>query len=155
MNLCLVSNQFFIVRTIPCTTFHDLSETTTTICFNCYYSLHFYAYTITIVRSIDLYNRDLQTTIKLFTRNVSSHIRRCLLCPCPFISQCKQSNEYVWRRMSLPSRNLYKCKQVACSVVVACLLLKPFFILMLLLYFSLFIDVNKPLIFGFKSFLSF
>ena len=29
--------------------------------------------------------------------------------------------------MFLPSRNLYKCKQVAYSVVVACLLLIPFY----------------------------
>ena len=65
--------------------------------------------------------------------------------------------------MALPLRNLYKCKQVACSVVVACcdcplffilvlLLLVYFFITlfiqMLLLYFDLFVDyVNKPIIF--------
>ena len=29
-----------------------------------------------------------------------------------FIYQWKQSDECSWRRMSLPSRNLYKCKQV-------------------------------------------
>ena len=85
-------------------------------------------------------------------------------------SQCKLSDECTWRRMSLPSRNFYKCKQVVyvivvcvfclrfslqsccclftclspflyCTVVVAWLLLYLFFlILMLLLYFCLFID---------------
>ena len=47
-------------------------------------------------------------------RNVSCSIL-------PFISHGKQSNECTSRRISLPSRNLYKCKQVACNVVVACL----------------------------------
>ena len=73
----------------------------------------------------------------------------------PLISQSKQSDECTWRRMSLPLRNLYKCKQVVhcylcilftlsfalllpvylfipflyCTVVVACLLLYPFFFL--------------------------
>ena len=80
--------------------------------------------------------------------------------------------------MISPLRNLYKCKQVACSVccclliclfavfklhfVVACLILNPFFyidvfvagllffILMLLPYFCIFVDhVNKPIIFCF------
>ena len=40
--------------------------------------------------------------------------------------------------MSLPSRNLYKCKQVACSVIVACLYDYPFFLchtLLLPVYF--------------------
>ena len=36
------------------------------------------------------------------------------------ISYGKQSNECRWRRMFLLSRYLYKCKQVAYSVVVAC-----------------------------------
>ena len=61
--------------------------------------------------------------------------------------------------MSLSSRILYKCKQVACSVVIACLLVytlfyylllnkSAFFILTELLYFCVFVDhVIKP-IFG-------
>ena len=81
----------------------------------------------------------------------------------------------------MPSRNLYKCKQIVCcnffilftlsvqccccmftclslflytDVVVDCLLLYPFFILMLLLYFCLFIDhVNKLIMFVFGTFL--
>ena len=70
-----------------------------------------------------------------------------------FISHTKQSNECTWRRMSLLLRNLYKCKQVAWSIVVTFLFvyplflyctslllvcfLIPFLILMLLLYFGL------------------
>ena len=49
--MCLVLNQFFIVCTIPCATFHDLTQTAR-ICFNCYYSLHSSVCTITIVRLI-------------------------------------------------------------------------------------------------------
>ena len=49
---------------------------------------------------------------------------RCLLC-LDFYIAARQSNECTWRRMSLPSRHLYKCKQVACSVIVACLLVYP------------------------------
>ena len=40
--------------------------------------------------------------------------------------------------MSLPSRNLYKCKQVACSIVVICLFAYPLFLyctLLLPIYF--------------------
>ena len=75
----------------------------------------------------------------------------------PFTLHGKQSIECTWRRMSLPLRNLYKCKQVACSVVVACLLVyplfytelcccmfsfeSPFFILMLLLLVYFFIPI--------------
>ena len=87
----------------------------------------------------------------------------------PFLSHGKQSNECTWRRMSLPSKHLYKCKQVACSVIVACLFVSPFFvvlqfvvaclllnlffILMLLPYFCLFVDhVNKSIIFAFGAF---
>ena len=51
-------------------------------------------------------------------------------------------NEGTSRRMSLPSQSLYKCKQVACSVVVACLLAYTFF----------YIDVNKSIIFVFGAF---
>ena len=48
-------------------------------------------------------------------------------CVLPFISHDQQSDECTWRRMFLPSRNLYKCKQAAGIVVVACFY--PFFIL--------------------------
>ena len=92
INLCLVSNQFFIVRTIPCATFHYLTWITT-ICFNCYSSF---------------------TLLSLLNNNRLLDI----------YYQC------TWRRMSLPCRNLYKCKQVACSVVVACLLVYPLFFIL-------------------------
>ena len=101
-----------------------------------------------------------------------------------FISQTKQSNECIWGILSLHSGNLYKCKQVACSVAVscfysftnffilhffaACLLLNlPFFytdvlVTRLLLYppflywyICLFVDdVNKSLLVCFRSFCS-
>ena len=52
------------------------------------------------------------------------------------------------------SRNLYKCKQVAYSVVVAYLLLYLLFILMCLLYFCILINyVNLPIIFVFGAFI--
>ena len=56
---------------------------------------------------------------------------RCL----PFISHGKQSNESTWRRMSLPCRNPYKCKRVACSVVVTCLLVISAFFILHFVYF--------------------
>ena len=76
---------------------------------------------------LDLYNIEIQTTIILFTRNMPSHKTDLILKELPlpvlsFISQGKQFNEYTWRRLCLASWNLYKCKQVVCSVVVACLL---------------------------------
>ena len=37
--------------------------------------------------------------------------------------------EFNWSRMSLPAWNLYKCKQVACSVVVDCFVFTPSFML--------------------------
>ena len=82
----------------------------------------------------------------------------------PFISQSTQSDEFTSRRMFLPSRNLYKCKQVACSVVVACFYpffytalcyclftsLSPFFYTDVVAIFLIFINhVNKPNIFVF------
>ena len=68
--------------------------------------------------------------------------------------------------MSLPLRNLYKCKQVACNVVVAYLFVYPpflygtlflpvyFFIpFIYLLYFCLLVDhVNKSIVFDFGTF---
>ena len=76
------------------------------------------------------------------------------------------SDECTWRRVSLPSRNLYTyvnklfiviCVfylRCPCSVVLDCLLVYPLlFILMLLLYFCLFVDhVNKSIIFVFGAF---
>ena len=74
-----------------------------------------------------------------------------------------------WKIMFLPSRNLYKCKQAAGIIVIACfypvflyctfllvvyfLTSFYFFILILLLYFCLLINhVNKPIIFVFRAF---
>ena len=98
---------------------------------------------------LDLYKRDLQTTIIPFTCNVSSYksdwivFEIAIACSIlPFIWQGKQSDECTWRGMSIPSRKLYKCKQVvyvivvcvfylrySCNVVVvvACLLVYPLF----------------------------
>ena len=43
-----------------------------------------------------------------------------------FISHSKQSDECIWRRMSLPSQNLYKFKQVqCCCCLFTCL--SPFY----------------------------
>ena len=145
INLCLILNQFFIVYTIPCATFNDLTYTTT-ICFNCYYSLHIFPLHNNYC-SIALYNWDLQTTIILFTRNVSSHKNDWILSELPLLAlscllyhRVSSFNEYSWSRMSLLLRNLYKCKQVAYSVVVACVFVYSLiFILMLLLFVYFFI----------------
>ena len=68
---------------------------------------------------------DLQTTIVLFTRNVSSHKTDRILSE----SRYSGMNSLEGENLCL-LRNLYKCKQVACSVVVACLLdLSAFFLL--------------------------
>ena len=118
-------------------------------CFNCYSS-----FTLFRVRNNDctiyLNNRDLQTTINLFTRNVSSHttVWTHFELPLPALS-C-----LLYRRASsvmnalegerLPSRNIYKCKRVILllvfvyflyvyRVVNACLLVYPFFYTTLLL----------------------
>ena len=131
------------------------------IFFNCYFSLHFFRVHNNNC-SIDRNNRDDQTTIILFTQDWMNFFWIAVTWSVlPFISQSKQSNECTWKRTSLPSRNLYKCKQVAWSVAAACLSaifyttlccwlftsLSPFYILMLLLYLCLFIDhVNKPII---------
>ena len=80
-----------------------------------------------------------------------------------FTLQTKRSNECPWRRMPLPSRHLYKCKQVDCSVIVVCLfvlsgffilhfivvclLFNYFFILIFLLHFCLFV-VYIIIVFG-------
>ena len=92
--------------------------------------------------------------------------RRNLLC-----LACYTAKYAVWwmhlKENVSASRNLYKCKQVACRVVlvwfypffilqfvVECLLLNlPFFILILLLYFCLFINHgNKSISFVFGAF---
>ena len=49
--MCFVLNQFFIVHTIPCATFHGLTQTIA-ICFNCYYPLHFFCIHNTIVQKM-------------------------------------------------------------------------------------------------------
>ena len=108
---------------------------------------------------------------RAFTQNWLNSFWTAVACSVlSFILHGKQSYEWTWRGMSLPSRNLYKCKQVACSVVVVCCVyplffytalccclftsLTPFvFILMLLLYFGLFVDhVTKPIILVFEAF---
>ena len=74
--------------------------------------------------SIDLYSRDLQTTIIHFIRKVSSHktdwILTELLLPALFcLLYCKvRSDECIWKRISLPLRNLHRCKQVVYAIVV-------------------------------------
>ena len=75
------------------------------------------------------YSRNLQTTIIPFPCNVSSH-KTVWILSCSvflFIMQDKHSNICSWRRMSMPLGYLYKCKQVACSVVVACFVYPIFF----------------------------
>ena len=153
-------------------TFHDL---TTTICFNCYYSVHFLiAHNNNC--SIDLYNRDLQTTIILFTHNLSSHKTDWIPSELPllFISQDKRSVEgkcvclreisinankllllllflYVYVVLAVLLQHVYLfISFFILHFVVACLLLNSFFILILLLYFCLFVvHVNLTDIFGF------
>ena len=61
-----------------------------------------------------------------------------------FYIAAKQSNERISRTMFLPLQNLYKCKQVACSVVVACLLHNRLFytnLLLLVYFFILFLFI--------------
>ena len=125
----------------------------------------YFAYTITFLQQIFI-------TEIFKTQLLSSHVT-CLhtrliefFLNCLCLLHVKQSNECNGRRMSLFSRNLYKCKQATCSVIIGCLFvytffyvwllfccclftfLSPFFILMLLLYFCLFVHhVNKLIIF--------
>ena len=102
-----------------------------------------FAYTITIVQKIFITETSKPQSfsshaMRLRTRLTEFFLNcRCLLCLAFYIED-KQPDECILRRMSLPSPNFLKCKQVACSVVVACLLLYLFFKLMLLLYFCLF-----------------
>ena len=71
----------------------------------------------------------------------------------PFIS-----NPCTWKTISLLSRNLYKCKQVTCSVVVACLLDNPHFVVAFLIFYinivHFFVNhVHKSIIFVFEGFI--
>ena len=111
-------------------------------------------YAITTVQYIFI-TEDLQATIILFTRKLSLHKTDLILSAavaCSFLSfilQGELSDECTWRRISLSLRNLYKCKQIVyvtvvcvyvpvelllavyffipCSIVVAYLLVYPFF----------------------------
>ena len=133
--------------------------------------------------SIDLYNRDLQTTIIRFTHNLSSLKTDWILSESPLLAlsgllYCMISSlmECPWRRMSFPfplsllSLNLYKCKQMAWNVVVACLFVYPllytalccrlftstslFYTDIVAIFFVFFADhVNKPIIFVFEAFI--
>ena len=71
----------------------------------------------------------------------------------PFISHGKHGTMYLKKNVFAFAKSLYICKQVACKVDVACLLvLLAFLCTLLLLYLSLFVDhVNKPLIFDFGA----
>ena len=94
--------------------------------------------------SIDLYNIDLQTTIIFFTQNWLNSLWISVACfVLSFISHGKQSNESTCRKMSLPSRNLYKRMQLTYSVTVAfffvaaflyCTLLQRVYFFILLFY---------------------
>ena len=121
--------SIFIVRTIPRATFNDL--TYTTICFSCY-SLHFF-HIHNNNCSLDLYNRDLQITIILFTRNVSSHKINWILYELPLLALSCLLYHRLSSRMSLSWQNLCKCKQVACSIVVGYLFAYPLFLYCILL----------------------
>ena len=113
--------------------------------------------------SIYLYNRYLQTTIIIFTRNVPLHKTDWILSELPLrvlswilylrvSSLMENEGEYLCLlKISINVNKLFIvicvfCLRCPCSVVVACLLVIPFFILMLLPYFCLFIDhVNKSI----------
>ena len=134
LNLFLVN----ILYTIPCVTCHDLTSATT-ICFNCYYSLHFFC----------IHNNncstDLQTTIILFTRNVSSDKTDWILYELPMlalscllyrmVSSLMNALEGECLCLCEISINVNKlfivicvfCLRCPCSVVVACLLVYPLF----------------------------
>ena len=103
------------------------------------------------------YNYSLHTQ-RVFTQNWLNSFWIAVTCSVlPFIRQDKQSDKYTWNIISLPSQNLYKCKQVVYVIVICvfCLrlflqccccfftCLSPYFILMMLLYFCLFVDNIK------------
>ena len=105
--------------------------------------------------SIDLYSRDLRTIIVLFSNNVPLHKADWILSELPLPTLSCLLYCIVRSLMSALQAewNLYKCKQVACTLlvyvfihlfVVGCLLFNFPFLLLLLLYFRLFINhVNK------------
>ena len=107
--------------------------------------------------AIGLYNRDLQTAIILFTRNVSSHKTDRILYALPLLApSC-----LLYRRVNSMMNALEgEClcfseisKNVTNLLAVLRLILSPFFTLMLLLYAHLFVDyVNKSIIFVFWAF---
>ena len=119
---------------------------------------------------IDTYNRDLQTTIILFTNNVSSHKTDWFFfeLPLPALS-CLLYYRLSNLKNALEGKCLYLLKVpinvnksftllllvffvyiCTCKVVVARLLI---YLLMLLLYFCLFVDhVNKFVVFVFGIF---
>ena len=149
--MCLLSSICFIFRIIPCAFFH-LSLIVII--------LYIYSsYTITIVKKF--------FRTEIFKPQLFSSHATCLTFWTPgacsillFISYGKRSDECsIWRKIIFFLRILYKCKQVACNAVVACLFVYPlfytalccclftsyslFFILMLLLVLYIFM----PLIF--------
>ena len=96
------------------------------------------AYTITIVQRSSNHNYSLHTQ-RVFTQVWPSPFWPAVASSIlPFISHGKQFDECSWRRISLPSRNLYNCKQVACSIVVTSFVLFRHFLYrtsLLLVYF--------------------
>ena len=73
-----------------------------------------------LIRRSSNHNYSLHTE-GLFTQDWLNSFWIAIVCSVlSFSSQGKQSDECTWRRMSLPSRNLYTCKQVV-SVIVACI----------------------------------
>ena len=72
----------------------------------------------------------------------------------PFISRGKQSNQCTLGRMSLPSWKIHKCKQIACSVVVACLLVYPLFFFWYCIYTDYYFFVFVAFAYHFKNSIS-
>ena len=107
----------------------------------CYAFSTFFALIVIILYIFGVHNNNCSTDLynkRSSNYNYSSHKTdwilsesRWMLCLAFYIT-AKQYNECTWRIMFLPLRNLHKCIQVACSVVVVCLFLNLFFILMLL-----------------------
>ena len=73
---------------------------------------------------LDINNGNLQTTIIFFKHYASSHKTDWIFTDpigcfvLPFISQGKHSDACSSRRITLPTRNLYKCKHVVYDIVV-------------------------------------
>ena len=106
---------------------------------------HSSAYTITIVcRS--LIRRSSNHNYSLYTHRVftqdwqnSLWITVCWSV-LPVIMHCKESDECTWRIISLPSRNLYRCKQVI-DVIAVCVFCWHLFDICLLVYSLFYINV--------------